>query len=222
VGLVFNVDIFEGDIDGKLKSSKKSTSIKLDLDDLDISRVEPLTGLLGIPFKGELSGDADLSYTSKDMEGPKGAVGLKVRGLQLGDKDSQIDLSRAGGGILKGAIKFDPVEMGNLVIKLKGEQGVVKVTTFGSSSNHIDLKGGGDITVRKPTPQSQLNLYVMFRFKDAYVQKSAMTKTVFSTIERLTKFRQAKRKDGFFGFSIKGALAGGIQTVPARTGPDGM
>jgi type II secretion system protein N len=220
-GVVFDVEIYGGEIDGKVTFGKK-TVIDVDLDDLDLRAMTFLENLLGLPFLGEVNGRADLEYSGKNAIDAKGTIKLKIADMQIGDRDSKLDLSKAGGGIIKGAIKFEPVEIGDLVVKLSGEGGRLRVLQMEAASRHIEIKGGGELKINQPISMTMLNLYVKFKFKDEYIESSAMTKSVFSTLDRLTKFRQAKRTDGFWGFAIRGALSGGIRPIPAKVGPDGM
>ena len=220
-GVVFDVEIYDGEIDGKVTFGKK-TVIDVDLDDLDLRAMTFLENLLGLPFLGEVNGRAGLEYSGKNAIDAKGTIKLKIADLQIGDRDSKLDLSKAGGGIIKGAIKFEPVEIGDLVLKLSGEGGRLQVLQMEAASRHNEIKGGGEVKINQPISMTMLNLYVKFKFKDEYVESSAMTKSVFSTLDRLTKFRQAKRPDGFWGFAIRGALSGGIRPIPAKVGPNGM
>lgn len=221
-GVIFDVDIYDGDIDGKVTFGKKKTSIDVDIDDLDVREITFLEDLIGLPFIGEVSGRVDVEYSGKTAAGMEGTVKLKVDDLRIGDKNSKLDLSKAGGGIIKGALKFEPVEVGDLVLEMKGEEGRLKITKMEAASKHIELMGGGEVRVAQPIGLSSMNLYVKFRFLDAYVQSSAMTKSVFSTLDRITKFRQAKRTDGFWGFAVRGTFSGGLKPIPAKVGPEGM
>lgn len=219
--VIFSVDIFDGDIDGKVKFGKK-TVIDIDIDDIDVREITFLENMIGLPFIGEVDGTIDLEYSAKRMSEMSGDVKLTVKDLHIGDKDSKLDLSKAGGGIIKGAIKFEPVEVGDLVLKLSGEDGKLKIVKMEASSKHIQLHGAGELKINQPISLSILNLYIKFKFLDAYVESSSMTKSVFSTLDRLTKFRQAKRTDGFWGFAIRGTLSGGIKPIPAKIGPGGI
>jgi hypothetical protein len=75
------------------------------------------------------------------------------------------------------------------------------------------------VALRQPMMLSALNIYVMFKFLPAYTDKSSMTKTIFSALDRIPKMRKAKRPDGFFGYLVKGDLRKGPQAVPSRSGP---
>jgi hypothetical protein len=87
-----------------------------------------------------------------------------------------------------------------------------------SSSQHLEIRGSGDVTLHEPLLASALNIYVMFKFLPAYLDKSAMTKSIFSALDRIPKMRQAKRPDGYFGYVIKGDLKSGPRPLPSRTG----
>ena len=220
-GVIFVVDIYGGDIDGKVTFGKKTT-IDIDIDDIDVREISFLENLIGLPFIGEVNGKVDLEYTGKTASDMEGTVELEIDELRIGDKDSKLDLSKAGGGIIKGAIKFEPVEVGDLVLEMEGEEGRLKITKMEAASKHIEIMGGGDVRIAQPIGLSSMNLYVKFKFLDEYVQSSAMTKSVFSTLDRITKFRQAKRTDGFWGFAIRGTFSGGLKPIPAKVGPGGM
>ncbi|HEX4627831.1 MAG TPA: hypothetical protein VH137_03495, partial [Gemmatimonadales bacterium] len=80
----------------------------------------------------------------------------------------------------------------------------------------LEVQGDGRITMREIATDSLLDLQVRFRINDAYRSKSEVTKSLFgapgSSAPALfeladPKIKQAKRPDGFYGWSLRGPLS---------------
>jgi len=235
LGVCFKAKLFGGkitgcyvdasrSITGKRKDIEKGasgprSSVKIKIRNIDLREVEQLESLTGLPFHGDLDGTIKLTYVPGSASTAAGKADVEIGDLQIGDEDGKLDLAKAGQGMLAGEVNFEPIIVGDLDMLLEGEAGVLSVEKLESQSSHMEIKGTGDVVLKEPLLSSQLNLYVMFKFLPDYINKTAMTKTIFSSLDRLPKMRQAKRPDGFFGFALKGDLRSGPSPLPARAGP---
>lgn len=233
-GACFDAKLFDGRVKGCYVDASRSlwgggrdrppedddprSSLKVKFRNLDLEEVPHLEAMVGLPFFGVVDGDAAISYVAGLPHTAEGEVELLVEGLRIGEPGGKLDLSKAG-GVLQGEITFEPIEVGNLEFEMKGEGGGLVVKKLEAKSRHIQIRGAGDVALRQPMMLSALNIYVMFKFLPAYTDKSSMTKTIFSALDRIPKMRKAKRPDGFFGYLVKGDLRKGPQAVPSRSGP---
>jgi len=220
-GIVFSIEVVGGEVNGEVSIGKKS-NFEVDFDDVDLEKIHYFEDVIGLPFSGKVKGEMNLSFKGQKYSEADGEINIKIKEMQIGKAGGKLDLGKAAVGLISGAVKFEPVKVGNFKVGLKGESGVLKVTEMKASSEHLDIEGGGELKIGQTLSSTRIDLYLKFKFKDAYIQKSAMTRSIFSTLDRITKFRQAKRSDGFWGFAIRGTIAGGLKPVPARTGPNGI
>lgn len=235
MGVCFDVRIYDGFIKGcyvdgartpagepkQIESGKAPprSTIDLKVRRIDLTRVERLTSLLGLPFFGTAEADVDIEYPAGDPGDVGGEVEVRLEDLRIGEPGGKLDLEKTWGGMLSGDVSFEPIEVGDLEMVLTGREGRLVVEKLGSSSRHVEIRGAGDIVMREPLLSSGLNIYLMFKFLPAYINQSAMTKTIFSTLDRLPQMRKAKRPDGYFGFLLKGDLRTGPKPLPSRSGP---
>ena len=210
--------ILGGRRDGPPSEDDPRSGLDVKIRGIDLREIAQLEDLVGLPFNGVVEGDVDLSYVAGLPRTAEGDVELRIEDLRVGEKGGKIDLSKAG-GVLQGEITFEPIVVGDLVLEMKGESGILEVENLKATSQHVQIRGGGDMSLRQPLMLSVMNIYVMFKFQPAYTDKSSMTKTIFSALDRLPKMRKAKRPDGFFGYLLKGNMKNGPQFVPSRSGP---
>lgn len=235
MGICFDMRIFEGSIKGCYVDGARSplgkrkqvtpgedgptTSIDVKVRGIDMNRIQKLESLVGLPFFGTAEADVDLEYVAGRPETVSGEVELVLDDLRIGEPGGKIDLAKAGKGALAGQITFEPIEVGDLEVFLVGKEGKLVVEQFESGSEHVRIRGAGNMLMREPILSSGLNIYVMFKFLPAYIDKSAMNKTIFSALDRVPQFRKAKRPDGYFGWLLKGDLRSGPKPLPSRSGP---
>ena len=236
VGFCFDARLFDGKVKGCFVDGSRSlwggrrkdppvesgprSSLRAKVSNLDLNSVPHLEAIVGLPFHGIVDGSVDLSYVSGLPKTAMGRIRVEIQGLQIGDDGGKIDLSKASDS-LQGELNFEPIVVGDFDIEIDGEGGQLLVKKLEAKSKHIEILGGGDVTLREPMLLSSLNIYVMFKFLPAYTDKSSMTKTIFSALDRIPKMRKAKRPDGFYGYIIRGDLRAGPKPFPSRTGPAG-
>ncbi len=235
LGVCFDMRIFDGSISGCYVDGSRSflgkprtldagedgptSSIRVKVRDIDLTRIDRIQSTTGLPFFGTAEADLDLTYEAGRPQTVEGGAEITIDDLRIGEPGGKVDLSRAGGGALSGEISFEPIDVGDLEVVLVGKEGKLVVEKLESKSQHIEIRGAGDMTMREPMLRSGLNIYVMFKFLPAYIDRSAMNKTIFSALDRIPQMRKAKRPDGYFGFLLKGDLRSGPKPLPSRSGP---
>jgi len=211
---------FNGDIKGTVPIGASSGPVEVQLDAVDLSYVDVIKDTLGIPIKGVATGKLELAAESGKFSKANGLLDLAVNGVTVGDGKSKI----------KNQIALPEAKLGDLVITAEAKDGALKVTKFEANGADIELAGDGKINVREPANSSVADLYVRFKFTDAYRNKSDLTKTLLgapgSSAPSLfeladPRIKRSKRTDGFYGWHIHGPL-GKLKFDPSTTdGPVG-
>jgi type II secretion system protein N len=196
---------FNGDIKGTVPVGASSGPVEIQLDAVDLSYVDIIKDTIGIPIKGVATGKLELAAEGGKFSKASGLLDLSINGVTVGDGKSKI----------KGQIALPEAKLGDLIITAEAKDGALKVSKFEGNGSDIELSGDGKVNVREPANTSGVDLYVRFKFTDAYRNKSDLTKTLLgapgsnapSLFELADpRIKRSKRPDGFFGWHIHGAL----------------
>jgi type II secretion system protein N len=211
---------FNGDIKGTVPVGGASGPVEIQLDAVDLAYVDVIKDMIGIPIKGVATGKLELAAEGGKFSKASGMLDLAINGVSVGDGKSKI----------KNQIALPEAKLGDLVITAEAKDGALKITKFEANGTDIELAGDGKVNVREPANSSVADLYVRFKFTDAYRNKSDLTKTLLgapgSTAPSLfeladPRIKRSKRSDGFFGWHIHGSL-GKLKFDPSATdGPSG-
>ena len=194
-----------GEIRGVAPIGGSGGDVEVELDKVEIGKIEPLTQALGLPLKGTATGKLALSSVDGKFNKADGSLDLSIADIVVGDGKTKI----------QGLIELPAARVGTLTLTAEAKEGVLKVTKLASQGADIELIGDGRITTKEPWNDSQTDLYLRFKFTDAYRTKSDTTKTLLGDptsplpglIEmQVPKMKRAKRADGFFGWHMHGAL----------------
>jgi hypothetical protein len=131
-------------------------------------------------------------------------VKLTVADLAVGDGKAKI----------RNTLALPKLNVGDLVLEAEAKEGVMKVTKLGSAGKDLELVADGKITLRDQPLDSLTDLYIKFKFSDAYRGKNDITKGLFGApgssapalFELDPKVKQSKRADGFYGWHMVGPL----------------
>lgn len=214
----FDVYAFGGEASGTYSESGKDKAIDVTLDGIDLANVDVVAQTIGLPMQGKLSGTVKLTLPEGKPTKGTGSVALEVTGMTVGD----------GKAKLKGALALPKVDVGTFAFSGEGKDGVLKITKFGAGGKDVELQGDGRITMRESFGDALCDATVRFKINDAYRTKSDVTKSLFgapgSSAPALfelanPKIKQAKRADGFYGFTLRGPLSR-LDFIPAG-GPAG-
>ena len=151
-----------------------------------------------------------------------GSVSLEIKDAAVGD----------GKAKLKGALALPKVDVGPITFAAEAKDGVLKISKLVAGGKDLEVQGDGRITMREMATDSLCDVQVRFRINDAYRNKNDVTKSLFGAPARRRpalfeladpKIKQAKRPDGFYGWSLRGPLepAGFLPRGSGRRGSDG-
>jgi type II secretion system protein N len=194
-----------GEIEGSVPVFTAHGEVELELTKLDIGKIEPLTQLLGLPLKGMASGKLQLTPVDGKFNKANGLLELSIEGIVVGDGKTKI----------QGLIELPAAKLGTLTISAEAKDGALKVTKLNATGTDLELIGDGRVAVREPWNESNADLYLKFKFTDAYRNKNETTKSLLgepgSTLPGLMeiqvpKMKRAKRSDGFYGWHVFGPL----------------
>lgn len=205
VRIDFWASAFGGEIQGTAPVGDGKGDVEVELSGIDISKIEPVAHTLGVPVKGIASGKLSLSAPEGKFNKANGTLELTVAGAVVSDGKTKI----------QGLIELPPAKLGDITLSAEAKDGVLKVSKFAANGTDLELLGDGKVTLREPWSDAIADLYLRFKFTDAYRGKSAMTKTLLGEpgsasaglIEmQVPKMKRAKRADGFYGWHVHGAL----------------
>ncbi|MRG93962.1 type II secretion system protein GspN [Polyangium spumosum] len=197
---------FDGEIHGTIPYGASSGPVEVELEGVDLAKVDVIKDFLGVPLKGVAKGAFELTAEGGKFNKANGSLDLTIAGMSVGDGKSKI----------KGQIALPEAKLGDLVIAAEAKEGVLKITKLEANGTDIELAGDGKVNVREPWNMSAADLYVRFKFTDAYRNKSDLTKSLLgapgSSAPSLfeladPKIKRSKRQDGFYGWHAHGALS---------------
>jgi type II secretion system protein N len=209
----FDAHAFGGELSGSYETSGKDQSLALSLDAIDISRVEPLVRVLGVPLQGKMSGSVEMKMPDGRASKATGSVSLVASDVAVGDGKAKI----------KGALALPTIHVGTITVGGEAKDGVLKITKLAAGGKDLDLQGEGRITMRDISSESLCDTQVRFRINDAYRGQSDITKSLFGApgsnappLFELAepRIKQSKRADGFYAWTMRGPLSR-LDVIPA-------
>jgi type II secretion system protein N len=204
--LGFDAEAFDGEVSGSFEVHGKDKSLDATVEAIDIGKVAPLIDVLGVPLEGKLGGSVHMVLPEGRVSRATGQVLLELKGTSVGDGKAKI----------KGALALPKLEVGTIAITADAKDGVLKLMKFGAGGKDLELQGDGRVTLREQVAESLWDLQVRFRINDPYRAKNDITKSLFGgpgssgpPLFELAdpKISQSKRADGFYAWSVRGALA---------------
>jgi len=205
VQLDFWASVFGGEVEGTAPAGTSKGDVELLISEVKLGEIDPLQNLLGIPIDGKVNGELSLSPTDGKFSKASGKLAISIKGIVVSDGKTKI----------QGLLAIPPAKIDELAMVGEAEKGVLKITKLTANGPDLELDGDGKINVREPWGNSSIDLYIKFRFTDAYRGKDATTKSILGEpgstapplIEmQVAKLKKAKRPDGFYGFHIHGKL----------------
>ncbi len=228
VKIDFTAKAFGGEVSGTVPVGAASGPVEIELENVELGQIQPIVSLVGLPMKGTAQGKLELTASEGKFNKANGALDFTIAGVSVGDGKTK----------LKGQIALPEARLGDVSIAAEATNGVLKLTKLTGTGPDIELVGDGKVSVREPWNDSAADLYIRFKFSDAYRDKNDDTRSLLGTpgssmpalIEVVEpKVKKAKRADGFYGFHAHGPLkklkfdpsatdAGGSK--PAKKGSD--
>jgi type II secretion system protein N len=202
----FFARVFGGEIEGTFSDSSTERHVDFELHDLLVGRVEPLQGLVGLPVRGAMTGKVDLTFDDKRASKAVGSINITIAELSVGDGVTKI----------KGSLALPKIDVGELTLDAEAKDGLLKLNKLAGKGKDLELAADGTVKLRDVPTESSADVYLRFKFTDAYRSRNEVTKTLLgapgSTAPALfeladPKIKQAKRTDGFYGWHMMGLLS---------------
>jgi type II secretion system protein N len=194
-----------GEISGTAPLNASGGDLDVEVSQVEIGKIEPLTQLLGLPLKGVATGKLALSIVDGKISKSDGSLDLSIADIVVGDGKAKV----------MGMVELPAARAGTLTLTAEAKEGLFKVTKLAAPGPDVELIGDGRITAKEQWNDSQADLYLRFKFSDAYRTKSEATKSLLGDPTspvpglmelRIPKMKRAKRADGFYGWHMHGPL----------------
>ncbi len=201
----FHVNAFGGEIDGTYDENPKERSVDADVDAVDLTKIDALTDLLGLPVEGRAHGNLRLVMPEGKASKGSGTLTLDIADVAIGD----------GKAKLKNALDWPKLVVGPLTLTADAKDGVLKLTKLSAGGTDLELSGDGKIQMRDLASESTTDVSLKFKINDSYRSKSKLTEALFGApgstkggdVDRFVpKMKTAHRTDGFYAFRLQGLL----------------
>jgi type II secretion system protein N len=198
----FGATMQSGEIEGDFSSSDAEQSLALKLSQVAVGEIPMLADLAGLPLKGVVDGEIEVTLPEKMPTKAEGKVALTMDGVAAGDGKAKV---------LK-VIALPELKVGTVKIAATIAEGRVKLDTVSAKGADFEMVMDGNVRLREPIGMSVLDLGMRFRFLDSYKNKNDITKGLFGSngvpglFEMDEKVRRAKREDGFYGWRVIGPM----------------
>ncbi len=201
----FEAVVGGGEIEGSFEQDAEEAKISVEGTDVDISGLSMLSAGIGLPMGGSLSGKVDLFLPEGQMKKAEGNFSLQIQNLTAGDGKAKI----------RNTIALPKLDAGTLVFKAEASDGRLEISQFSANGKDFELDASGQLRLREPFDKSSVSVNASFRFKEAYTNKSDLTRGIFgspdSKIPALFDMdpmvRRAKQSDGSYAWQVAGLLS---------------
>lgn len=201
----FWLSVLGGEVKGTVPVGSAGGDVEVELEKVEVGKIEPFVQAVGLPIKGTATGKLQISAVEGKFSKANGALDLTIADIVVGDGKSKI----------AGLLELPAAKLGTLTLSAEAKEGVLKITKLTAPGADLELIGDGRIAMREPPGDSGADLYLKFKFTDAYRGKNDTTKSLLgdpgSSLPGLMemqvpKMKKAKRPDDFYGWHIYGPL----------------
>lgn len=205
----FRLDAFDGVIKGSYEDSGKNKDIEIEIDAVDVARIDAIATNIGFPLDGKLVGTIKLAMPEGKATKANGTINLEIKELNAGTAK---ELTVKTG---MGPFTLPRLKVGNFTITGEAKDGVLKLSKVSATGGDVELSGDGKVQLRDVAAESHLDANLKFKINDSYRNKNDKTKLLFGSpgskekpmIEMDPKMSRAKSADGYFGLRVGGSLA---------------
>jgi len=210
----FEVDVDGGIIEGTASFGSEGTTIRAQVDKLDLRTTPALASFTGVPFFGELSADIEWTLSPK-LQPTAGFVRLSGSQLTLGPATVMTE-------------KFPPMtyfeipqtNFGTLAVDLEFSEdnktsGLLKIKKMETSGRDIRLEAWGSVDTATTLKRSKVDVKMRTQLDETFVKKNSIAPFL-----NVNEVRKGKNRD-WYGFTISG-IVDRIQfkgSTDAATGP---
>ena len=211
--VTFLVKAFGGEVEGTYLDTATERHIEAELDGIEITRIDPIVSMVGLPMTGAMKGKIDLTFPEKLFAKGNGTVALTITDLSVGN----------GVAKLKGMVALPKTKVGDLVLDAEAREGALKLNKLEAKGGDLEISADGKIAMRNEPKDSLTDIYLKFKFSEAYKNKNDATKALFTgplpAFELAPEIKASKRADGFFGWHMSGPFSNAKFDPWAGAGP---
>ena len=186
---------------GGLQATVTRKGGKLDVDakveGLDLKSIPVLKRFMaGKTVEGVISGAVNATVARNPMDS-SGKVELTVENVKM--SEFQVPIAQLGNQ----PITVPALALGNLRAELELTEGAALIKTL-KFEGPADVQASieGYIQLREPMATSELVAYLKFKFADDFMKRNPK----FTILQGEASMKSAQRPDGFYGFSLQGAI----------------
>ena len=191
----FWASAFGGEIKGSVPAGSAKGEVEVEVDHVDLARIEPLGQAIGVPLRGIATGKLVLEAPDGKFNKANGTFDMTLADVVVSDGKTKI----------QGLLVLPPAKLGDLVIAAEAKDGALKITKLSAGGTDLEIVGDGKIALREPADEAVADLFLRFKFTDAYRAKNETTKVLLGEpgaaipglMEmQVPKMKRAKRADG--------------------------
>lgn len=185
--LSVDLELYGGQLKGKLRHGTGASDVNLTLANLDLSRYDlsPFLAKVGdFSLLGQLGGEVQLHLDRVDLQKAKGAIDLNLDGFGLRET--------AVYGFKIPELHFDPS-----VLKLELGSKALKIVEGNLKSQEMEVDLGGRMSLRDELAKSSLSYFLKFK----------PSGTLEDQFGELLKMVKKKDREGFFRVNLSGSLS---------------
>lgn len=199
-----------GTIEGEFAQDEETTHVEAHLERVDLRRIGPLQGAVGLPIAGVASGDLDVTVGTEAAD-TDGSVQLTVRNVAVGDGETPLEVEGLAAG---GGLTLERLNLGTLELEMEAERGAMQISTLRADGEDAELRGSGSLRLARPLSRSRIDMLLRVDFKESYRTSSPRMEGLFALLDVNPRVRPARTPDGAFQWQIVGVLGGRVQMRP--------
>ncbi len=215
----FKVEAFDGVVTGNFSDTGKERAIDVELDGVDLSKVDVIAAQVGFPLAGRVFGTVKLRLPEGKASKGAGTIALEVRDVYAGNSKELTVKTPLG------PFTLPRLKVGTLTVAGEAKDGQLKLSKVAASGGDVDVNGEGRVQMRELATEAQLDVALKFKINDAYRGKSDKTKLLFGApgskeppmLEMDAGMKRSKTQDGYYQLAVRGTL-GKPDVKPAVSG----
>lgn len=202
----FRLDAFGGTVRGSAPYASDG-NVEVELEGIHLDRIAPLKAMVqNQPLFGVLSGNVTLTPEDGKFAKANGKVDLQVDEVSLFDGKSRLF-----------GVALPTAHIGRITLAAKADKGLLTIEELSVQGKDLELAGEGKIRLSETYKRSTADVFLKFKFADAYRDKDDATRSLLGqpgskikpAIEELDPqrtFVRAKTEDDFYRFHLAGRL----------------
>jgi len=202
----FHLDAFGGTIHGSAPYASPG-KVEVEIENVHLEQVEPLKAMVqNQPLFGVLHGTIMLQPEEGKFAKASGKVDLQIDDVSMFDGKSKLM-----------GLALPTAQIGRVALAAKADKGQLEIEELSVQGKDLELSGEGKIRLNESYKRSTADLFLKFKFTDAYRDKDDATRSLLgkpgskikAAIEELDPqrtFVRAKTEDDFYRFHLVGRL----------------